>query len=351
MHVNFATVSYPTISCEISGAGYELVKKIEETGEPVDALYAEVNGSAYQFMLNQYCILNEFPQRNVEECMVLSGYAWTDEHPYALGCYGFYGVQLDANEYVYVKGDKYKNVLENMGYALWTDTILSGTDSYIMKDEAGMTYAVYDDSVVLNKGTYDVTYKVRVLSELDRESYGYVDIAKSDVAYLNKKEIKDNLLDENGEGTITLRISSDKQMEDVVFRYFADEGVELEIFPVEIRQVSEWYDVAADDLQTATNIYNLLSYYNRVSGHHTVYFINDGTKGTERNTTEFLQSVLDENKVVNISKEQFEELELSESFYVITFSESEYNKNLDWDNGYWKLRTIEEYTLYMYKGE
>ncbi len=218
MNVNLNTLSVPSIECKKADAGYELIKMLENSNEAIDKIYVEGNASNYQFMLKEYDIEVGLPEQDIEECIILSNTSWTSTRSYAIGGYGFYYAELDENEYIFVKGERYRKCLEEMGYELRTDTIIYGSTSYRMDIEAGKTFAIYDMPSILEKGTYCITYKVRILNDLNLDVYGYVDVVKKDKVYLNQGELTANLLDKNGEGEIKILISSDEQMEDVGLR-------------------------------------------------------------------------------------------------------------------------------------
>lgn len=344
MNIDFHNIQIPSIRCDISDAGYNLIKEIEEKEEIVN-LYAEENASVYQFMLFQYTIHNDLPPENVDEAIVLSNRTWLDEHSYALGEKGFYYTQLDSNEYVYVKGERYLNLFEEMGYVLQTDTVLSGKQSYVLKEEAGSSYVIYDDSISLDKGTYKIKYKIQLMSELNRETYGYVDAMKTYGGYMNRKEIDTISLDENGTGTIEIIISSDKTIEEVVFRYFAYEGVEMEVFPVSIKKISEKYDVGADAISTALGIADVINFYNMEYGKYDVYIINDGSRG-EQISLELMETLVNQNNIKCIELEEIERDHMNENSYIVSFHP--YAETLSWDNGYCSLAIFDGYYLYFY---
>ncbi len=135
-----------------------------------------------------------------------------------------------------------------------------------------------------------------------------------------------------------------------MFRYFAYDGVEMEVFPIKVEKISENYDVCADDAKIATSMEGIISYYNRVYENYDVYVLMDGTRGTRENSVEMLQSKIYDNRVLGITEEKLEELIDVNQFYLITFAESEYSKNLEWDDGYWPILNSQGYLVYLYVG-
>ncbi len=101
--------------------GYEWVRNIEKDIEIPNEIYVKDNVSAshhksyyiYQFMLNRYVIIPGEPEEDLGEAILFEN---TSENIETLCNIGFKYMQLDENEYVFVKGEE---LLKNLHEAGW----------------------------------------------------------------------------------------------------------------------------------------------------------------------------------------------------------------------------------------
>lgn len=99
-------------------AGYKWVKEIEKEVVLPNEIYVQDNISTshhksyyiYQFMLNRYVILPGEPNEEIEEAILFEN---TEDNIGLLKEMGFQCVQLDENEYVFIKGNQLIKALQD----------------------------------------------------------------------------------------------------------------------------------------------------------------------------------------------------------------------------------------------
>lgn len=119
LNVNCSKFSFPQLTNATVNGGTELIHNLEKKDDDLEQIYVESNKSMYQFMNPTVKIKTNLLDENTENMIVLA------EPPKAKKNKSFltekaewsYG-KLDDNEYVYVKGSYYVDVLSNMGYSL-----------------------------------------------------------------------------------------------------------------------------------------------------------------------------------------------------------------------------------------
>ena len=348
LNVNFRELKVPSINVSVSDAGYELVTNIREYGYELDNIYAEANANMYQFMLSRESINYGFPDSNIEECIVFSNIEWSGLHPYSVGNYGFYYTQLDNNEYVYVKGEKYIEMLEKLGYTLVTDRIVSSDQELVVEENEGNTYTLFNGIGELEKGTYRVNVSAKISVTEEREAYGYIDVVDLDSVYMNRTNIYSSWIDENQEVELSVLVSSDVKMEDVLLRFYLEQGVEMHVHQIEVEKVGENYDIGADNRRAIAAVADNIGIYNNRYGNYKLYFVDDGYKGDENNTTILMEALLYNNEVENVSWEELEQLEITEPVYILSYSDAEVTSKLDWDKGFKGIESFIEHSIYLY---
>lgn len=97
---------------------YKLLREIKETGLLPDTIYVQnsnakngghATGCIYQFLFGDNKIIPEIPDENVKEAIFLTGEF--QEYPDLLR-QGYSCIQLEDGEFIYVKGEKLKKILE-----------------------------------------------------------------------------------------------------------------------------------------------------------------------------------------------------------------------------------------------
>lgn len=101
-------------------SGYKWIKELENKIELPDEVYVKDNISTtwhksyyiYQFMLNRYVIMPQEPDETIDEAILFEN---TEDNIESLQQRGFEYMQLDDNEYVFVKGAELKKQLQEIG--------------------------------------------------------------------------------------------------------------------------------------------------------------------------------------------------------------------------------------------
>ncbi|MBD5396190.1 MAG: hypothetical protein HDR71_18465 [Lachnospiraceae bacterium] len=104
-------------------SGYEWIKKLEKNVKLPEKIYVKDNVAVshhksyyiYQFMLNRYTVVPGEPGEEVEEAILFEN---TDINIPMLQNMEFKYLQLDENEYVFIKGDELLRELQNIGINL-----------------------------------------------------------------------------------------------------------------------------------------------------------------------------------------------------------------------------------------
>ena len=348
LNVNFRELNMPDIKVSVSDAGYELVNVAKEHGYELDNIYAETNANMYQFMLNRKIINYGFPNMDIEEGIVFSNTEWSGLHPYSVGNYGFHYAQLDNNEYVYVKGEKYVEMLNALGYTPVSDRIVSTTQDLVIEANENDTYTLYSGIGELEKGTYRVKVNATIVAEEVRDVYGYIDVVDSDSVYMNRTNIYDGWLDENRKVELSVLISSDIKMEEVLVRFYLEPGTKMRVHQIDVEKIGEDYDIGADNSRSIAAVADNIEIYNNRYGNYKVYFIDDGYRGDEDNTIILLDALLYNNEVEKISWEEWNQLTIDEPVYVLVYSDAGVASELDWDKGFKGIESFIEHSIYMY---
>lgn len=110
--------SLPVFTCETAGATYEFIDELRGKNIFFDRIYALNNVSTYQFMLKDSTISIGFPEEG-PDALVLSNFLLNGEIGIPDNFSEYYYLQLDENEYLYVWGIKYRELLENEGIKLF----------------------------------------------------------------------------------------------------------------------------------------------------------------------------------------------------------------------------------------
>ena len=115
--IDETTLGKPSISCSAAGASYNFIKELESEGIQLEEIYVSSNPSVFQIMLNRYKIIYYGSPTETDDAVVLSNYGIKKEQNYLDNINEYYWMQLDTNEYLYVKGDMVDTLMK-LGYPL-----------------------------------------------------------------------------------------------------------------------------------------------------------------------------------------------------------------------------------------
>lgn len=86
---------------QTAGASYEFIKNLEKDVQIPKKVYCLNDIYTFQFVLSRYSIVGEMPKKSEKNVIIFSRNSLDNEEKMS----GFYSIQLDDNEYVYIKGD------------------------------------------------------------------------------------------------------------------------------------------------------------------------------------------------------------------------------------------------------
>lgn len=212
--------------------GYAAIQQAEEHGTLPQCLYA-VDGSKatdhqnfylYQFWLNRYQIQPEVPSPDVPEAIVLCNRA---DYP-ALRIAGYSMAQLDEDEWLYVKGETYRQLFETCGYTFDDAKPMDLLSMMYLRSNEN-DFVAFGPYLSLPAGKYTLTMDISCTAEEPGIEVGYFDLAIEEGSVVSAKQSVYSNASGPQSQTCTLTFTLNEAVTDLEFRLFAASGSSMQL--------------------------------------------------------------------------------------------------------------------------